>query len=163
MRFLRQPLLTMAAVAALAVATMIPAFTAKAAPNPGPAERLLTGIYDAGRRAGIMTGIIQAGMADTNGVNCAVLRGSPFMCIKNQAAAPITDIQIVNMGGMMGNGWMNMGYFGGAIQPGGTTIVKFGTYGSGCQKILFVRLQSGSTHPFNLDVCANSSLVVQGW
>lgn len=151
MRFFRRPIVTVAAIAALAASAAFSAvIAAPPVPQPGPYEKLFTGL-------------LKVGAMDTNGVNCAVLRGSPFMCIKNQAAAPITDIQIVNMGGMMGNGWMNMGYFGGAIQPGGTTIVKFGTYGSGCQKILFVRLQNGSTHPFNLDVCANSSLVVQGW
>jgi hypothetical protein len=107
-----------------------------------------------------------AGAMDGNGVNCGILRGSPFMCIKNQAAAPVVAVQVVNLGSPFApNSWIDMGYFGGPIPQGGTTVVKFSTYGSGCQKLLFVKLASGATHPFQTDVCAAASITVPntGW
>src|ERR1019366_6233095 len=107
------------------------------------------------------------GMTNPAAVQCGALSGSPFVCIKNASQFPVTDITTVlpsSWGGFNPNtaSWIHIP--GGAVQPGGTTIVKFNTsfFGPGCVQNIVVRMASGQTHMFpSVNVCNSTSLVLQ--
>jgi hypothetical protein len=79
----------------------------------------------------------------------------------------VTDITTVlpsGWGGFNPNtaSWIHIP--GGAVQPGGTTIVKFNTnfFGPGCVQNVVVRMASGQTHMFpSVNVCNSTSLILQ--
>lgn len=101
-------------------------------------------------------------------VQCGALSGSPFMCVKNASHYPIVDITTVVPSmynpTYVPSSWIHIP--GGAISPGGTTVVKFNTtfFGPGCVQTVLVRTATGQTHPYkNVDVCRNTSLTVADW
>lgn len=87
-------------------------------------------------------------------VNCTELTNTPLMCVKNNTNMFVTGIQAVSLTTMIPSPtWIKIS--GGAIQPGGTTIVRFGTgWGNDCFKNVFIQTQDGKTHNFQrVDVC----------
>lgn len=98
----------------------------------------------------------------TPDVNCAALRGSPMMCVKNASVFPIVAIQALNSNAFNPNAWINIP--GGDIRPGGTAIVKFPAYAGGCIQTIFVRTATGNVHPFSsVNVCSSTSLTIRGF
>ena len=94
-------------------------------------------------------------------VNCAALSGSPYMCIKNASPFPVVAVQAAGSNMFSPNRWIQIP--GGAIVSGGTAVVKFDSW-AGCRQYVSIRTASGAVHtyPF-VDVCANTSFVIQGW
>jgi len=108
-------------------------------------------------------GLSNHAQAQTLGVNCSALSGTPFMCVKNASNYPVTSIQASN-GQSPGARWISMP--GGTLNPGETTIVKFDTAGNGwgnaCTQNVFVRDRAGQSHPFRqIDVCHGAGLVIR--
>lgn len=94
-------------------------------------------------------------------VNCAALSGSPMMCVKNETQYPVIGIQATT-GMQFGSDWILIP--GGPIPPGGTSIVRFPTWGTGCMKYVTIKTASGMTHTYpNVDVCRFTSFNVRGW
>lgn len=98
-----------------------------------------------------------------NTVNCAELSNTQFMCVKNTTGMYVTGIQAVSLTTMFPSpSWIKIS--GDAIPPGGTTIVRFGTWGNDCYKNVFVQTQNRQTHNFqHVDVCRSTSIVVTPW
>src|SRR4051812_47014615 len=70
--------------------------------------------------------------------NCAMLSGSPFLCLKNESGKLLVAIQTV----APNSGWYNPASWvtipGGGVQPGGAAVVKFPAY-KGCIQNIVVR------------------------
>jgi hypothetical protein len=94
--------------------------------------------------------------------SCAQTYGTSYLCITNNTSWPIVGVQAVNMGSLFNStSWIHIP--GGAIMPGTTKVVHFPVWGSGCQKLVFVRTASGTTHSFATDVCHATRLTINGW
>lgn len=95
-------------------------------------------------------------------VNCAALQGTPLMCVKNSAAAPVVAIQATSRNSYNPNGWIRIP--GGPIMPGGTSIVKFNAWEGGCTQYVTIQTADGKTHTYpNVNVCNSTSFNVTNW
>ena len=93
-------------------------------------------------------------------VNCAVLRGSPFMCVKNASHVPVVAIQATSTQAYNPNSWISIP--GGPIAPGGTSIVRFEPFQGGCRQFVTIRRADGQTRVFpNVDVCNSTSFLIR--
>ncbi len=93
--------------------------------------------------------------------NCAMLTGTPFMCLKNESSKGLVAVQAVAPGG----GWFNPSAWipipGGGVSPGGAAVIKFPAY-KGCIQTVVVRSEDGQPHYFwNANVCQNTSLTIR--
>jgi len=125
-------------------------------------KRILLGALVA---VGLLVGAstTQAGIYDTQGINCSALNGTPKMCIKNGSLFPIVDVVAVPKGFVFNPGsaqWIHVP--GGAIPPGGMTIVTFPVWQNGTSVFdIYVRDQVGQVHRFsNVDVVHYTSLAI---
>jgi hypothetical protein len=93
--------------------------------------------------------------------NCAMLSGSPFMCLKNESNKPIVAVQAVAPGGGWYNesAWINIP--GGGVMPGGAAVIKFPAY-KGCTQTVVVKTADGQPHYFwNVNVCQSTSITIR--
>lgn len=108
----------------------------------------------------LVTGSQFANAQSYPNVNCAALMNSPLMCVKNMSHYDIVRIQATT--GDFGASWISIP--GGAIPPGGTSIVNFGNYGGRCNMNVYVQTNAGITHPYRgVDVCRNTSFNITDW
>jgi hypothetical protein len=117
----------------------------------------------------LLTAIALAGFAfSTNAsaqmssmTNCSALSGTPLVCVKNNTSFPVVAIQAYD-GMSFGGNWIQVP--GGVISPGGTTVVRFPVYTTGCMKNVVIKTMTGATHVYqNVDVCHTVSFLVNGW
>ena len=106
-----------------------------------------------------MSGIAKAQPID---VNCAALQGTPLMCVKNSANAPVVAIQATSRGGFNPSAWIRIP--GGPIMPGGTSIVRFNSWEGGCNQYVTIQTADNRTHTYpNVNVCNSTSFNISGW
>lgn len=99
-------------------------------------------------------------MAQTPDVNCAALRGTPLMCIKNASTVPVVAIQATATQAVNPASWINIP--GGPISPGGTSIVRFEPFQGGCNQFVVIRLMDGNVRTFpNVNVCNSTSFTIR--
>jgi hypothetical protein len=99
---------------------------------------------------------------NTSMFNCAMLSGTPFMCLKNESVAPIVAVQAV----APGYGWFNPTAWimvpGGGIQPGGAAVIKFPVFSHGAVQNIVIRTADSQVHyMWNVNVVANTSLTIR--
>lgn len=91
--------------------------------------------------------------------NCAMLSGTPFLCLKNMSDKGVVAVQAI----APGFGWYNPSAWiaipGGGITPGGAAVVKMPTYSHGDVQNIVVRSADGQPHYFwNVNVRRITSL-----
>jgi hypothetical protein len=99
---------------------------------------------------------------NTSMFNCAMLTGSPYLCLKNEGNAPIVAVQAVapGFGYFNPTAWIQIP--GGAIPQGGAAVIRFPTFTHGPVQNIVVRTADGNAHyMWNVDVVHITSVTIK--